>query len=169
MRRLGIVGHRHLDAAATAFVFASSLALIGEACAVCADVVAVSALSEGADTLFAEAALELGVPFETVRPFDCYEDDFATGPGRRRYGVLVDSARRETRLPFSGCSTDAYESAMRWVAEGSDVLVAAWDGSPPRSRGGTADTIRYAESIGRSVVHLDVVAQQVVQRGGAMR
>ena len=169
LRRLGIVGHRELDLAGAAFVAAESFALLDAERAACGNVVAVSALAEGADTLFAEAALGLGVPLEIVRPFACYENDFGTEASRSRYSALVDAADLETRLPFSARSLHAYEAAMRWIAETCDLLVAAWDGLPPRGRGGTADAIRYAESIGRSVVHLDVVTHRVVLHEAAAR
>ncbi len=54
---------------------------------------------------------------------------------------------------------------MRHVTDECDVLVAAWDGTPPRGTGGTADTVRYAERIGRRIVHLDVVRHRVIVRG----
>jgi hypothetical protein len=169
VRRLGIVGHRLLEPETTAFVTARSLDLIDSERTAFGDVVALSALAEGADTLFAEAALELGVPLEIVRPFDSYENDFATEASRSRYSSLVDAAHRETRLPFAACSLQAYEAAMRWIAEACDLLVAAWDGSPARGRGGTAAAVRYAEGIGRSVVHFDVLAHRVVLRGAPVR
>jgi hypothetical protein len=167
MRRLGIVGHRALDSDAAAFVAAESRVLLAAECAGGRDVVAVSALAEGADTLFAEAALELGLPLEVVRPFADYIDDFATTTSRRRYRGLVEAARRETRLPFTSASVDAYEAAMRWVVRACDVLVAAWDGSAPRGRAGTAEAVAYAERSGRKVVHLDVAAHRVVLRRAA--
>ncbi len=166
MLRLGIVGHRALDPGAAAFVHAESAALLAGEAAASSGVVAVSALAEGADTLFAEAALSAEVPLEIVRPFRRYEDEFPTEHSRTRYRALVAAARRETRLPFAAGSPRAYEAAMRWVADACDVLVAAWDGAPPRGIGGTAGAVRYAESIGRPVVHLDVVAHRVVARGG---
>ena len=166
VRRIGIVGHRALDRDTTAFVSAQSAAVL-RAESSQGDVVAVSALAEGADTLFAEAALQLGVPLEIVRPFGSYADDFATGSSRSRYRGLVEAARNETHLPFATASIHAYETAMTWVVRACDLLVAAWDGSPPRGRGGTAEAIAYAERIGRRVVHLDVVGHQVVLREGA--
>ena len=165
VRRLGIVGHRALDSGATAFVAAESRAFLTAECTGHRDVVALSALAEGADTLFAEAALELGVPLEIVRPFAGYADDFATTTSHSRYYALVAGARRETRLPFTAASVDAYEAAMRWVVRACDVLVAAWDGSSPRGRAGTAEAIAYAERIGRRIVHLDVVTHRVLLRG----
>jgi hypothetical protein len=167
VRRIGIVGHRALDRDTTSFVSAESAALLRAECTAHGHVVGISALAEGADTLFAEAALRLGIPLEIVRPFDRYADDFVTGPSRSRYRRLVEAARRETRLPFSVASVHAYEAAMTWVVRACDVLVAVWDGSPPRGRGGTADAIAYAERIGRRVVHLDVTAHEVLLRGGA--
>src|SRR4029077_18380090 len=125
--RLGIVGHRELGAGAGAFRGGASARLLTSA--LCAgDVVAVSALAEGADTLFAEAALSIDVPLEVVTPFRAYARDFPRGTQRRRYWSLVAAARKETRLAFTARSTHAYEAAMRWVVENCDVVVAAWDG-----------------------------------------
>lgn len=166
MHRFGIVGHRVLDPGAREFVASACSALIAEAQRV-GEVAAVSALAEGADTLFAEAALSAGATLEIVRPYDGFEREFGTGRRRRHYRELVAAAQRETQLPFSVRSTRAYEAAMRRVTNVCDVLVAAWDGTPPRGTGGTADTVRYAESIGRRVIHLDVVTHRVLVRGSA--
>jgi hypothetical protein len=155
MHRLGIVGHRELDPAACEFVAAACSALIAEAQCV-TKVAAVSALAEGADTLFAEAALSAGATLEVVRPYEGFDGEFTTAERRRRYRALVEAASEETRLPFNSRSTRAYAAAMRRVTDVCDVLVAAWDGTPPRGTGGTADTVRYAEKIGRRVVHIDV-------------
>ncbi len=163
MQRLGIVGHRVLDRQAREFVSSACSALIADAQRT-TTVAAVSALAEGADTLFAEAAVSAGATLEIVRPYDGYEGEF--DPGQRcRYRELRRAAHRETRLPFGRRSTRAYEAAMRHVTDECDVLVAAWDGTPPRGTGGTADTVRYAERIGRRIVHLDVVGHRVIVRG----
>lgn len=165
MQRLGIVGHRVLDPVAREFLASACSALIADAQRVSA-VAAVSALAEGADTLFAEAALSAGATLEVVRPYQRFVDEFDTSERRRRYRTLVEAASEETELPFSVRSTCAYAAAMRRVTDVCDVLVAAWDGTPPRGTGGTADTVRYARSIGRQVVHLDV-RRCVIARGPA--
>ena len=169
MRRLGIVGHRELDPETTAFVGAQSIALIDSERAACGDIVAVSALAEGADTLFAEAAVGLGVQLEIVRPFDSYEDDFRTEASRSRYTALVDAAHRETRLSFVSCSLHAYEAAMRWVADACDLLVAVWDGSPPGVGAERRLRSGMPRASGDRVVHFDVVAHRVVRREAAAR
>ena len=155
-----------LDPEAREFVASACSTLIARAGRTGA-VAAVSALAEGADTVFAESALSAGATLEIVRPYDGFEREFRSVPERRRYHALVAAADRETRLPFAARSTCAYEAAMRRVTDVCDVLVAAWDGTPPRGTGGTADTVRYAERIGRRVVHLDVVRHRVIVRGPA--
>jgi len=163
VQRIGIAGHRALDPEAREFVASACSTLIAGARRT-GEVTAVSALAEGADTMFAEAALSAGATLEIVRPYEGFEREFDDVRARGRYDALRAAARRETRLPFTARSTRAYEAAMRRVTDGCDLLVAAWDGTPPRGTGGTADTIRYAESIGRRVVHLDVVEHRVLLR-----
>jgi hypothetical protein len=156
--RIGIVGHRVIEAgAATEFVMDQCEAVLRRARNRHAPVLALSAAAEGADTIFAETALRLGVRLELVRPFRGYVDDFADPEARRRYAALRTGASRETALRFERRSTSAYLAAMRWIAERSDVLVAAWDGAPAARRGGTADAVRHARRLGRPVVHVDVV------------
>ena len=156
MSRLGIVGHRRLSAAATAFVDSASRTVLSNALATRSDVIALSALAEGADSLFAEAALALLVPLEVVRPFATYMDDFSAVASRRRYQSLAAAARKETKLRFAERSPRAYEAAMRWVVESCDILVAAWDGGPARGPGGTAHAVDHARRLGRPIIRLDV-------------
>ena len=157
MIQIGIAGHRVIEAGeVTAFVIDQCEAVLRRARDRHAPVLALSAAAEGADTLFAEAALRLGVRLELVRPFRAYADDFAEPEALRRYSALRAGASRETELAFERRSTFAYLAAMRWIAERADVLVAAWDGRPTPRRGGTGDAVRHARRLGRPVVHLDV-------------
>jgi hypothetical protein len=51
---------------------------------------------------------------------------------------------------------------MLWVANRSDVLVAAWDGRPALGLGGTGNAVGHARRMGRPVIHIDVVNRSVV-------
>ena len=141
--------------------------MLADATASPREVVAVSALAEGADTLFAEAARLMQVPLEIVRPFERYDDDFVTPHSRSRYRELAASARKEARLAFAVRSAAAYEAAMRWVVENCHLLVAAWNGAPSGGRGGTAQAVLYAGLVGRPVVHLDVERRLVTRSTAA--
>jgi hypothetical protein len=152
--RVGVVGHRRLDPRAETFVRASCSDLLRRLAVTHGPLVAVSAIAEGADTLFAEAAIELGVPLAVVRPFADYRGDF-DGPARDRYDRLRDAAHVETRLPFDARSDDAYAAAMRTIIGGVHLLVAVWDGQPAGGQGGTWAAV--ADTMGRAApwIHVD--------------
>ena len=157
MFRIGIVGHRYLANSETiAFVSDQSLAVLRQAQLKHPDVVAFSAIAEGADTLFAEAALTLGIPLEIVRPFAEYAADFETQEAMARYEALHLAARRELVLTHNERSNVAYEAAMNWIVNQSDLLLVVWDGLPADGAGGTGDAVKQALQLRKAWVHLNV-------------
>lgn len=169
--RIGVTGHRDLgDEATAAFVARQCKAILQEALADHGEVVALSALAEGADTLFAEAALELGLPLEAVTPFKRYVEDFE-GRARERYKRLLARARVEQRLPYTERSDEAYLGGGLWVVNHCDLLVVVWDGQPAAGKGGTGDVVDYARHVGRPYIHIHTVERTVTpssQGGKAM-
>ena len=167
MFHLGIVGHRYLkDDEASAFVAQQSLFILRQMQAEHLDLIALSAIAEGADTLFAEAAIHLDIPLEIVRPFTNYAEDFRTASAKARYEKLRADARHETLLPYSERSDTAYKAAMNWIVDRSEVVVVAWDGQPAVGSGGTGDAVRQLILRKRPWVHLDVVNLSVVSHSG---
>jgi hypothetical protein len=158
MLRIGIVGHRILGNEETIqFVAGQSTSILERALRDCGQLVALSAIAEGSDTLFAEAALRLGIPFEIVRPFERYSSDFTTDEALRRYEELRSRARRETVLPFLDRCEEAYVAAMNWIIQNSDLVVAAWNGVASCEQGGTGRAVNQLRSTGRAWIHLNVV------------
>ena len=47
------------------------------------------------------------------------------------------------------------------TVNGADVLIAVWDGQPARGKGGTADVVDYAKSLGKPLVVIDAVTLEV--------
>ncbi len=170
MFRLGIVGHRYLANSETAaFVAAQSLTLLREAQSQYRDVVALSAIAEGADTLFAEAALSLNIPLEIVRPFTQYVSDFKTANVRERYVKLQAAAQTETILDHENRSDAAYSDAMNWIVNKSDVLVVAWDGLPASGSGGTGAAVKRVVELNRAWWYLDTKGLSVSFHPGSGR
>jgi hypothetical protein len=153
--RIGIVGHRHLDLATTEFVSIESKRIFAQILRNTSRVIAVSAIAEGADTLFAEAAHAFGVPLEVVRPFDSYDSDFVDAASRRQYDRLRTHAQNEVQLNYKSRSLEAYEAAMTWVVMTSDLLLAAWDGRPANGPGGTGEAVEKALRLNRPWIHLN--------------
>jgi len=90
----------------------------------------------GVDTWAAEAAVDFGVPFTVVLPFDV--PDFTldwTDTDRDR---LLDSLARADQVRVAG----GYSERNRVLAAEADLLVAVWTG---RAGGGTAETLAFAQ------------------------
>jgi hypothetical protein len=150
--RVGVTGHRMLKHPAQVVVqIRQALADIKAQHPM---VMACSPLAIGADTLFAEAALDLNIPLEVVIPFAEYLDDFEIPDDRDRYERLLTSASSIVRLPGEKRSDSAYQAAGLWIIQTCQMLVAIWDGQPTTDIGGTADVIAQAERFARPIIRI---------------
>lgn len=117
--------------------------------------VVVSPVAEGADRIVAEAVLaRAGSDLEAVLPLepDDYETDFETEDSKAAFRRLLARAPRAECLPPAENRNAAYEAAGRRVAARADVLVAIWNGEPAAGRGGTAEIVEHARSVGKPLV-----------------
>jgi hypothetical protein len=121
----------------------------------------VSPLAEGADQMAAEAALARGWQLQAVLPFDrdTYVADFNDEDSRARFHQLVAAATCTLELPGDPHDRlEAYVMAGRGTVAHCDILIAVWDGLPPRGRGGTGEIVELAIARGAAIVHLPVEA-----------
>ncbi len=160
---IGVTGHRHLRGGAKFVVTTLQRVLARLRQAHPEDLVALSALAEGADTCFAEEALALSIPLEAVIPFEGYSEDFPPGLARERFERLLAQACAVHRLPYNARSDEAYLAAGLWITDHSDLLIAVWDEQPARGKGGTGDVVQYARSIGRPLVLINPVSQRMTE------
>jgi hypothetical protein len=120
-----------------------------------------TSLAAGADQLFTETLLAAGIPYEVVLPSARYEDAFSDDDARARFHSLLARARRVHQLPFATPGEEAYFEAGKWIVSRCDLLFAVWNGLPARGLGGTGDVVKYAQSVGRSILHIDPTARTV--------
>lgn len=159
---IGITGHRNLGKDATRkFVAEQINSLLQGIKQEHENTVALSALAEGADRLFAEVALRLGFRLEAVLPFEKYEQDFEPKASLPRFRHLLNKASKIHKMAYLNRSNEAYFAAGKWIVDHCDLLVAVWDGRPSAGKGGTADVVHYAVSKGRAVVHVDIINEGV--------
>jgi hypothetical protein len=166
---LGVTGHRDLDGAEEQVIKALNRALAEYQRLHEDGLAALSAIAAGADTLFAEAAISLGIRLEAVLPFEGYEADFPPGDERRRFETLLGTAQAISTLPYAGRSDDAYAAVGKWIVDRSDHLLAVWDGKPARGRGGTGDVVEYARKMGRPVTVITPTLQRQERRRHSMK
>lgn len=125
--------------------------------------VAVSALAEGADRIFAHAALALGYRLEVLLPFARadYATTFADKSAKADFLALLERAEGVRELPGSLAATKAaYEAVGQATVAACCVLVAVWDGRPAAGRGGTPEIIAYALRQGRPVIWIDAACDR---------
>ncbi|HWI88836.1 MAG TPA: hypothetical protein VNS11_06335 [Sphingomicrobium sp.] len=122
----------------------------------------VSPIADGADQIAAEVALELGWELQVVLPFNRaeYRATLANQGARQRFDALLERADCILELPGHGeTQADAYVMTGRATVAHCDLLVAVWDGLPPRGRGGTGEVVQLAITRGTAVIHLPLEHQ----------
>jgi hypothetical protein len=160
--RIGVTGHRTLadPEAIGSVVHATIRGLIEHFLGPQADpaLLIISALAEGADRLVAREVLaDPHASLEAVLPLPAheYQNDFADEASRAEFTELLGQAIRVWQAPPGSSREEAYERAGRRVVDRSDVLIALWDGQPPRGQGGTATIVSYARDQGIPVAWIN--------------
>ncbi len=117
----------------------------------------VSPIADGADQIAAEVALELEWELQALLPFSRaeYRASLANDEARERYDSLLTRATCVLELPGDQQrQLDAYVMTGRATVAHSDILIAVWDGLPPRGRGGTGEVAVHAITHGTAVIHV---------------
>jgi hypothetical protein len=117
----------------------------------------VSPIADGADQIAAEVALELGWELQAVLPFErsAYRASLANHGARERFDALLERATCLLELPGDPAhGLDAYVMTGRATVAHCDVLIAVWDGLPPRGRGGTGEVVQLALTRGTAIIHV---------------
>jgi hypothetical protein len=142
MTVIGISGHRELSPHVERLVTAALQEMVAQHAD--DELVGVSALAEGADSLFAQAVLDAGGSLVAVVPARSYR---AALPESHRpvFDALLARAVRVIALDHGDTTDAAYMDGGLRVLDESDLLVAVWDGQPARGLGGTAQVVDAAE------------------------
>jgi len=118
----------------------------------------VSPLADGGDQIAAEIALDLGFELQAILPFsrESYRSTLHDS-GLARFDELICCARCVLELP--GRLDDqlrAFVMSGRATVAHCDILLALWDGLPPRGRGGTGEVVHIALTRGTPIAHIPV-------------
>jgi len=119
----------------------------------------VSPLADGADQIAAEVALELDWELDVILPFkrSAYRASLASDGARQRFDDLLKRGACLLELPGDPeDGLDAYVMTGRATVAHCDMLIAVWDGRPPRGRGGTGEVVQFALSRGTAIIHVPI-------------
>ena len=114
-----------------------------------------SSLAEGADRIAARQVLSrpsASLVAVLPMPRQRYLHDFASASSRDEFSQLVEAAGEVVELPFHDDRRACYEQAGRYLLNHCELLLAVWDGLPPRGAGGTGDIVAGAAARGLPVL-----------------
>jgi hypothetical protein len=160
-RVVGFTGHRHLadHAGASRAIQGAIDALRRE---VPGEWIALSSIAGGGDQLFVREALASRLSWHAILPLP--RSEFAldfTPADWTAVEEMLTNADHVRVISESGDRKDSYLDCGIETVNGADVLIALWDGEPARGKGGTADVVQYAQSIGKPVIIIDAVTHEV--------
>jgi hypothetical protein len=160
-RVVGFTGHRHLADHAGA-----SRAIRGAIDALRREVpeewIALSSIAGGGDQLFVHEMLALGLTWHAILPLPRSEfaEDFTPAEWSAVEETLT-AADHVRVIAESADRKDGYLDCGIETVNGADVLIALWDGELARGKGGTADVVQFAQSMGKPVLIIDAVTFEV--------
>jgi len=149
VRIIGFTGHRHLkNPEAVAAALKSELAALRKAGG---ELIAVSSIAIGADTLFAEEVIRAGIKWIVILPMpkELFREDFTAEEWARAERLIGQAA--EVRVLRGNERPQVYVDGGKATVDDSDCLFAVWDGKPAQGPGGTAEIVAYARMLGREI------------------
>ena len=158
---VGFSGHRQLaDSGSVLRALTQALELLRQEAK--GEWVALSSVATGGDQLFVGRALEMGFTWHAILPMPRAEFSRDFSPAEwSDVETLLGRAQHVRVITENGSRDDAYLDCGMETVNGSDVLLAVWDGDPARGKGGTAEVIDYAKSIGKPVLIIDAASHEI--------
>lgn len=115
------------------------------------DLVGISCIARGADSIFAKAVLDVGGKLEVILPAANYREQKVKPDHAPQFDELMRRATKVQVMPFAEANRDAYEAANEVLVSSCERLFAVWDGQGAVDKGGTAAVVEYARSKSLSV------------------
>ena len=158
---IGFTGHRHLPdgervGRALRSVVESLRAEIS------GKLIGYSSIAIGADTLFAETCIALGIPWIALLPRsrEDFKKDFTESDWEKTSELLQQAQRVESLPPARSRDLGYLEGGLSTVDE-ADIMIAVWNGEPSRGTGGTAEVVAHAENLAKPIILIDPASLEI--------
>ena len=148
MTTIAVTGHMNLTEATVELVRNEIRRLLSE---IEGEVIGVSCIAKGSDTIFAEEVLKVGGKLVVIIPSRDYRERKVKPDHAEDFDRLVEAASEVVTLEHETANRQAYASANDELLKRADKLFAVWDGGEPGAGGGTADTVVDAKMVGVDV------------------
>ncbi|WP_067693141.1 hypothetical protein [Nocardia jejuensis] len=159
MTRIGVTGHMNITPDSVPLI-RDGIVRILVAAGDPADLVGVSCLARGADSVFARAVLDVGGRLEVVLPTRGYRERKVEPDHVELFDELIARATQVRTMDFDEAGAPAYEAANEAVLSCVERLIAVWDGESGE-RSGTGTVVALADARG---LPIDVIWPEGAQR-----
>jgi len=159
MARIGVTGHMNITADTVPLVYDEISKILAEQSGP-SDLVGISCIARGADSVFAKAVLDVGGRLEVVLPSTNYRERKVKPDHAQLFDELIARADTVWLMDFDDAGREAYEAANEAMLSSCDRLIAVWDGEAG-AKGGTGTVVELARTRG--------VPVQIVWPDGAER
>ena len=112
--------------------------------------IAISGMALGVDQWYAEACIELGIPFTAAIPFELMEAKWPRA-SQERFSVILQKAKDVVYVSGPGYEPWKMQVRNKWMVDNCTELLAVWNGSTV----GTNNCLQYAKSINRLTTIID--------------
>ncbi|ONM49637.1 hypothetical protein B0T44_11915 [Nocardia donostiensis] len=150
--RIAVTGHMNISRSTASLAYDAVTRILADHSDP-ADLVGVSCIARGADSVFAQAVLDAGGQLEVVLPSRNYRERKVKPDHAELFDELIGRAAKVQVMDFDDAGREAYEAANEALLSSCDRLVAVWDGEVSQ-RGGTGTVVELARERG---VPVDVV------------
>lgn len=110
----------------------------------------ISGMALGVDQIWANVAINLFIPVIAAIPFKGQESNWPKG-SRNIYNALLKRVSEKVYVSKGRYTAAKMQIRNEWMVNNCDLLFAVWNGTD----GGTANCIRYANSVGRKIIILN--------------
>ena len=160
MPRIAITGHMNLTAESVPLICQA----ITDALALYAvdELTGISCIARGADSIFAQAVLDLGGELEVLLPAAGYREQKVKPDHRSQFDELMRRATTVRVMPFEEAHRIAYEATNEVLISTCNILFAVWDGQSGADKGSTGSVVEHARSRG---VPITIIWPEGASRG----
>ena len=158
---VGFSGHRQVaDKAGVATAIRTSLEWLRREAP--GEWIGLSSVASGGDQMFVDQARALGMSWHVILPLPRaeFQKDFNADEWADVEPLLAQAEHTRV-ITENGAREDAYLDCGMETVNGADVLLAVWDGEAARGKGGTADVVEYATSLGKPVIVIDATTLEI--------
>ena len=119
------------------------------------ELIGITGMALGVDTIFAEVCIELKIPFIAAVPFEDQGNRWPQESQDHYKKVLAQARQRVVVDQIAKYHSDHFHGKMlqrnQWMLDNSRLTIAVWNKSP----GGTANTVMLARKLRRKILMLN--------------